>query len=65
MGPIVLDWVFLEECLELITLEVVLERTKGFSVGKQDWNAILDTTVGLESFMAHGQGIRQSRGRRR
>lgn len=48
-GPLTLNWGFLEGYLELMAFEVVLEREKGFSKEKQEENAILNTTEGLES----------------
>lgn len=49
MGPITLNWECLDGYLEVMAFEVVLERNKAFSKGKQEENATFNTTEGLES----------------
>lgn len=51
MGPITLNWEFLDGYLEVMAFEVVLERDKAFSKGKQEENA---TVTQLKDWRAMG-----------
>lgn len=73
MGPITLKWEFLDGSLEVKAFEVVLERDKAFSKGKQEENATLNTlkdwramgAVKGKHSLERGWGRRLSRGRGR